>query len=194
MNKNVRYTDVKRADGIVTICLRFYAANNVDGDFADSIMIPVNVKALPMTPAEIKKMGGLSKLCRLNTTKWEVVGAPKIAQKYVKHLYGQSILAYYNGSEQAWKFANPDDDPNYVITAKVNDNIVDHLYDECEGICYEPHCDARGNYGNPKEHAVYDGRRAKGKNDTIKAKIAEDMKYIRSLARHDARLRAKAKA
>ena len=158
MNKNVRYNDIKRADGTVTIALRFYGADidsDDNWDYVDSFLIPVYVKALPITTAEIRDMDGLSELCRLNETKWEIVGAPKIAQKYIKHLVGQSIWAYYNGNECCWKFMDPCESS---VDALITDKIADRLYEECMGVCYEPHCDIRGNFGNPKVHAVYDKR------------------------------------
>ena len=34
--------------------------------------------------------------------------------------------------------------------------IIDELYELELGKCYEPHCDAHGNYGDAEVHAVYD--------------------------------------
>lgn len=169
MNKEVRYDDVKQKNGQVTIRLRFFAANNTDSEFSSGAYIPIYVKALKPTEAEIKKYGtndegetGVSEFCRLNLTKWKMVGAPKEALKYVKKLIGKVLWCYYNGAECSWKFFDPDGDVDsknaelYVIKTKVNDSILKKLYELGEGICYEPHCDAKENYGDERVHAVYD--------------------------------------
>ena len=176
MNKEVRYDDVKQKNGQVTIRLRFFAENNVDDEFCCDAYIPIYVKALKPTKAEIKTYGtfeddedmtGVSEFCRLNLTKWKMVGAPKEALKYVKKLVGKTLWCYYNGAECSWKFFDPDgdlDDKNaelYVIKTKVNDNVLDKLYELSEGICYEPHCDSKHNYGDEDVHAVYDFMRVK---------------------------------
>lgn len=171
MNKEVRYDDVKQKNGQVTIRLRFFAENNTDDEFNSDAYIPVYVKALKPTKAEIKKYGtieddeemtGVSEFCRLNLTKWKIVGAPKEALKYVKKLIGKTLWCYYNGAECSWKFFDPDgyvDAKNaglYIIKSKINDQIIDELYELELGKCYEPHCDAHGNYGDAEVHAVYD--------------------------------------
>lgn len=165
MNKEVRYDDVKRKNGQVTIRLRF-----TDDEFNDAY-IPVYVKALKPTKAEIKKYGtieddedktGVSEFCRLNLTKWKMVGAPKEALKHVEKLIGKVLWCYYNGAECSWKFFDPDGDVDsknaklYVIKTKVNDSTLEKLYELGEGICYEPYCDAKKNYGDERVHAVYD--------------------------------------
>lgn len=165
MNKEVRYDDVKQKNGQVTIRLRFFEKNNGDA------YIPVYVKALKPTKAEIKKYGtikddenetGVSEFCRLNLTKWKMVGAPKEAIKYVKNLIGKVLWCYYNGAECSWKFFDPDggvDSKNaklYVIKTKMNDSTLEKLDELGEGVCYEPHCDAKENYGDERVHAVYD--------------------------------------
>ena len=171
MNKEVRYDDVKQKNGQVTIRLRFLAKNNTDDEFSSDVYIPVYVKALKPTKAEIKKYGtfedgedetGVSEFCRLNLTKWKMIGAPKEALKYVKKLIGKTLWCYYNGAESSWKFFDPDGDVDaknaglYVIKGKINDKIIDELYELEYGKRYEPHCDSHGNYGDAKVHAVYD--------------------------------------
>lgn len=171
MNKEVRYDDVKQKNGQVTIRLRFFVENNVDDEFHSDAYIPVYVKALKPTKAEIKKYGtieddedetGVSEFCRLNLTKWKMVGAPKEALKYVKKLIGKTLWCYYNGAERSWKFFDPDGDVDtknaglYVIKSKINDKIIDELYELELDKCYEPHCDSHENYGDVNVHAVYD--------------------------------------
>ena len=171
MNKEVRYDDVKQKNGQVTIRLRFSAENNVDDDYCSDAYIPVYVKPLKPTKAEIKKYGTfeadedetcVSEFCRLNLTKWKMVGAPKEALKYVKKLIGKTLWCYYNSAERSWKFFDPDGDVDaknaglYVIKSKINDKIIDELYELEYGESYEPHCDAHGNYGDVNVHAVYD--------------------------------------
>ena len=171
MNKEVRYDDVKQKNGQVTIRLRFLAKNNTDDEFSSDVYIPVYVKALKPTKAEIKKYGtfedgedetGVSEFCRLNLTKWKMIGAPKEALKYVKKLFGKTLWCYYNGAESSWKFFDPDGDVDaknaglYAIKGKINDKIIDELYELEYGKSYEPHCDSHGNYGDAKVHAVYD--------------------------------------
>ena len=168
MNKEVRYDDVKQKNGQVTILLRFSAENNVDDDYCSDVYIPVYVKPLKPTKAEIKKYGadedetGVSEFCRLNLTKWKMIGAPKEALKYVKKLIGKTLWCYYNGAERAWKFFDPDGDIDAknaglcIIKNKINDRIIDELYELEYGESYEPHCDSHGNYGDVNVHAVYD--------------------------------------
>ena len=171
MNKEVRYDDVKQKNGQVTIRLRFFVENNVDNEFGSDAYIPVYVKSLKPTKAEIKKYGtfeddedetGVSEFCRLNLTKWKMIGAPKEALKYVKKLIGKTLWCYYNGAECSWKFFDPDGDIDvknaglYIIEGEINDKNIDKLYELELGKCYEPYCDARGNYGDVNVHAVYD--------------------------------------
>ena len=171
MNKEVRYDDVKQKNGQVTIRLRFFAKNNTDDEFNSDVYIPVYVKPLKPTKAEIKKYGtfdddedetGVSEFCRLNLTKWKMIGAPKEALKYVKKLIGKTLWCYYNGAERSWKFFDSDGDVDaknaglYIIENKINDRIIDELYELELDKCYEPHCDAHGNYGDVNVHAVYD--------------------------------------
>ena len=170
MNKEVRYDDVKQKNGQVTIRLRFFVENNTDDEFNNDAYIPIYVKALKPTKAEIKKYGtfeddedmtGVSEFCRLNLTKWKMVGAPKEALKYVKKLIGKTLWSYYNGAECAWKFFDADGGVDYknsglhVIKTKVNDSILEKLYELSKGTCYEPHCDSNQNYGDVNVHAVY---------------------------------------
>ena len=126
MNKEVRYDDVKQKNGQVMIRLRFFEKNNGDA------YIPVYVKALKPTKAEIKKYGtieddedetGVSEFCRLNLTKWKIIGAPKEVLKYVKNLIGKTLWCYYNGAECSWKFFDPDAKKNY------GDEEVHAVYD-----------------------------------------------------------------
>jgi len=170
MNTEVRYNDVKQKNGQVTIRLRFYAEKNTDDKFNSDVYLPIYVKALKPTKAEIKKYGafadyesdGVSEFCRINLTKWKVLGAPKESLKYVKCLIGKTLWCYFNGAECSWKFYDPDGDVDeknaelYVIKAKVNDAIIEKLGMLEEGKLYEPHCDSKKNYGDESVHAVYD--------------------------------------
>ena len=155
MNKEVRYDDVKQNNGQVTIRLLF-DCRNYGGAY-----IPIYVKALKPTKSEINDYGSVDEFCRLNLTKWKMLGAPAEVLEHVEHLIGKTLWCYYNGAECSWKFFDPDgciDKENKgldVLKCDIRGADLDKLH-KLKGAYYEPHCDSNQNYGDVNVHAVYD--------------------------------------
>lgn len=174
MNTNTRFDEIKRPDGTTTIRLRFSSREC-------EVVLPIDVKPITPTAAEVKKYGGIKEFCRCDITKWEVVGAPKISLKYVNRLIGKTIWTYFNGYERNWKFQDPDgciDAKNarlYIIPSKLTDTFIDRLdiyLEDNDDDFYAPHNDALCIYGNSDVHAVYDMKAKAKACDVSKKKLS----------------------
>lgn len=148
-NHEVPFKNAKKDhDGYATILVKF-----------GGWYVPVKGRPLPLVKDELGEETDLSKIKRINLTRWNLKDIPEIA-RLVGNLCGgedgYTTMLYWNGIEVAWKFYDEslggiDDESDEAIT-ELNREI-----DKLDKTFYKPHNDHAGNYGDESVHCVYFG-------------------------------------